>query len=144
MVFKKIRTEYSEFDDSQKSDVVKMLYNLCQSQPQVMSDLLESPASHSSKRKRRDESQSLRDIIVALTVCNNVTPVVGSNNQREFQASSPDEIALVKYAETLGFVLSHRDHRSLQFIDPCSNKKEVEILECFPFSSESKRMGILV
>jgi phospholipid-translocating ATPase len=40
--------------------------------------------------------------MLALSLCHNVTPVYPNANEptyKEFQASSPDEIALVKFAE---------------------------------------------
>jgi len=49
----------------------------------------------------------LRDLSTALVLCNNVTPVT-DEGQRILQASSPDEIALVKFAEDLGFLMRHR------------------------------------
>jgi len=49
------------------------------------------------KGKRRQECL-LRDLSTALILCNNVTPVI-DDGVRILQASSPDEIALVKFAE---------------------------------------------
>ena len=49
------------------------------------------------KMKRRQECL-LRDLVTGLILCNNVTPVE-DDGQRVLQASSPDEIALVKFAE---------------------------------------------
>ena len=43
-----------------------------------------------------------RDFITALAVCHNVTPVfpdIDDPEYKEFQASSPDEVALVKFAD---------------------------------------------
>jgi len=48
-----------------------------------------------------------RDLATALILCNNVTPVT-DEGVRVLQASSPDEIALVKFAEELGFILKDR------------------------------------
>ena len=78
-----------------------------------------------------------------MAICNNVTPAI-TEQGKEYQASSPDEIALVKYADLLGFDLAERDHKGMVIKDPLGNLKEVEILECFPFTSETKRMGIIV
>lgn len=63
---------------------------------------------------------------------------------REFQASSPDEIALVKFAESLGMVLESREENSIRIRDLNHRIMEYEILECFPFNSDTKRMGIIV
>jgi magnesium-transporting ATPase (P-type) len=41
---------------------------------------------------------------------------------RVLQASSPDEIALVKFAESLGFVMKERDINSLVITNPCDEE----------------------
>ena len=74
-----------------------------------------------------------------MVLCNNVTPT-----DNGYQASSPDEIALVKFAETLKMVLTHRTDKNIQLKDACDNIEDFEILANFPFSSETKRMGIIL
>lgn len=86
----------------------------------------------------------LRDLITALAVCHNVTPTTNDEGVREFQASSPDEIALVKIAESLGLRLQHRDEQSMSIVDSSGRTQEYRIVNNFPFSSETKRMGIIV
>lgn len=49
------------------------------------------------KKQRRRQECILKDMVLALVICNNVTPVEDEGN-RVLQASSPDEIALVKFA----------------------------------------------
>lgn len=60
------------------------------------------------------------------------------------QASSPDEHALVKFAGNLNFHLMARDEQKVNLINANKEEEDFEILACFPFSSETKRMGILV
>jgi len=60
------------------------------------------------------------------------------------QASSPDEVALVKFVEGLGYRLEKRDQKNITIKNKIDELEEYEILDCFPFSSESKRMGIVV
>lgn len=51
-------------------------------------------------------------MITALALCHNVTPVYPDESNpdyKEFQASSPDEIALVKFADSLNIRLISRD-----------------------------------
>ena len=91
------------------------------------------------KRKRRERSKIIRDVITAMVLCNNVTPT-----ENGYQASSPDEIALVKFAESLNMVLSHRSDKLIQIKDSADNIETFEILANFPFSSETKRMGIIL
>lgn len=49
---------------------------------------------------KRDRYVMVRDFITALAVCHNVTPSI-DNGKKVYQASSPDEIALVKIAESV-------------------------------------------
>lgn len=50
-----------------------------------------------------------KEFIQAIILCHNVTPIYDEGGERSFQASSPDEIALVQIAEELGFILKKRD-----------------------------------
>lgn len=59
----------------------------------------------------------MRDLSTALILCNNVTPVT-DDGQRILQASSPDEIALVKFAEELGFLMKHREKNEIIITNP--------------------------
>lgn len=61
-----------------------------------------------------------------------------------YQASSPDEVALVQWTERIGLALVHRDLNSMKLRTPMGLIQNYEILQTFPFSSESKRMGIIV
>jgi phospholipid-translocating ATPase len=125
------------------------------------------------KRKiniRKANSKILRESIIALALCNNVTTVhqevitdesklveqenVGRNLNEteksnfskniEYQASSPDELALVNLSKELGVSLIFRDEKIIRILNPINEIEEFEILACFPFTSESKRMGILL
>ena len=51
----------------------------------------------------------MRDLVTSLAVCHNVTPVINDKEERELQASSPDEVALVTFAESNAFKLIERD-----------------------------------
>ena len=61
-----------------------------------------------------------------------------------YQASSPDEVAIVKWTESVGLTLIFRDRTRIELQTPSGNTISFEILEIFPFTSESKRMGIVV
>lgn len=84
---------------------------------------------------------------MALSLCHNVTPVYPKEddpNFKDFQASSPDEIALVKFAEQLEMKLVEREELYIKLVNPKGEVEEYDILQNFPFSSESKRMGIII
>jgi phospholipid-translocating ATPase len=78
-----------------------------------------------------------------MALCHNVTPV-GDGEDRTFQASSPDEIALVKVCESFGIKLASRDQTSIVLNDMHGKQYSYQILNNFPFSSETKRMGTII
>ncbi|KAL2855407.1 hypothetical protein BJY01DRAFT_204098 [Aspergillus pseudoustus] len=100
-------------------------------------------------RTRREIGSRVRDIVLALALCHNVTPTVDEENGvkvTSYQASSPDEIAIVRYTEEVGLKVSYRDRQTivLESKDTVNVAVRVRILDIFPFTSESKRMGIIV
>lgn len=106
-------------------------------------------AAGTATRTRREIGSRVRDIILALALCHNVTPTTddeGGEQVVTYQASSPDEIAIVKYTENVGLRLVHRDRKNivLQSVDSGRVVVRVKILDVFPFTSDSKRMGIIL
>lgn len=105
--------------------------------------------SNSGTRTRREIGTRVRDVVLALALCHNVTPTVEEENGDRittYQASSPDEIAIVRWTESVGLRLLHRDRKSivLQSVESERVVVRVQILNIFPFTSDSKRMGIIV
>jgi len=94
-------------------------------------------------RSRDIKEKLVSDVITAISLCHNVTPVI-DEGKRIFQASSPDEIALVGTIESLGMKLVTRDQDSISIEDAGGSMENYNILAIFPFSSESKRMGIIL
>ncbi|KAJ0425308.1 hypothetical protein BJY00DRAFT_275164 [Aspergillus carlsbadensis] len=100
-------------------------------------------------RTRREIGSRVRDIVLALALCHNVTPTVDEEDGvkvTSYQASSPDEIAIVRYTEEVGLKVSYRDRQTivLESTDTGNVVVRLRILDIFPFTSESKRMGIIV
>ncbi|KRH94397.1 phospholipid-translocating P-type ATPase, flippase [Pseudoloma neurophilia] len=94
-------------------------------------------------KSKRDISTKVYDLVCALALCHNVTPVI-EDNERIYQASSPDEVALVKWCENIGVVLQQRtkDKIIIKILD--GQDKVFKVLYIFPFTSDTKRMGIIV
>lgn len=108
-----------------------------------------SSTGASTTRTRREIGSRVRDLVLALALCHNVTPSTEDDEGRRvttYQASSPDEIAIVRWAENVGLRLMHRDRHSitLQSVDTSRIVVRVKILEVFPFTSAGKRMGIIL
>lgn len=103
-------------------------------------------ANHSTKKE-------INDFLLLLTICNTVIPEYETPAAEEsglssvtgnvkYNASSPDEQALVLAANDLGFVLTSRDgpicHTLIQGV-PMS----FEILNVLEFNSDRKRMSVI-
>lgn len=74
-----------------------------------------------------------------------VTPVVDDDGgETVYQASSPDEVAIVRWTERVGLTLVHRDVNEIRLRTSSGNILAFQILHTFPFTSESKRMGIVI
>ncbi|KAH7152092.1 hypothetical protein B0J13DRAFT_497833 [Dactylonectria estremocensis] len=106
-------------------------------------------ANVGATRTRREIGTRVRDVVLALALCHNVTPTVDVEDGKEvtsYQASSPDEIAIVRWTESVGLRLVHRDRKSmvLEYAESGRPVVRVRILDVFPFTSEGKRMGIIV
>lgn len=93
---------------------------------------------------RKNMSSRVCDMVVAMALCHNVTPAF-EDNEITYQAASPDEIAIVKYTESVGLSLFKRDRHSMILLhEPSGEQLKYEIMNVFPFNSDSKRMGIVV
>ncbi|BFU18901.1 phospholipid-transporting P-type ATPase, putative [Entamoeba histolytica HM-1:IMSS-B] len=94
--------------------------------------------------KKKKNPKFIMRCVQAMALCHNVTPSFNENGEKYYQASSPDEVALVKFAESVGVVLEERTFKKIVLNMPMIGNVEYEILNVFPFSSSTKRMGIIV
>lgn len=95
----------------------------------------------------RPQEQIHRDVIGGIALCNMVTPIT-IDNSTSYMASSPDEIALVKFAKSEGLILSNRvlseDFEEVTLVNQLGQQEHYTVLEMIPFSSETKRMGVIL
>uniref|UniRef100_A0A7N5JQE4 Phospholipid-transporting ATPase n=1 Tax=Ailuropoda melanoleuca TaxID=9646 RepID=A0A7N5JQE4_AILME len=119
-------------------------------------------AQSSAPKVRKSVSSRVHEAVKAIALCHNVTPVYEpragvtgeaeyaeadqdfSDGNRTYQAASPDEVALVQWTESVGLTLVSRDLASVQLRTPGGQILTYCILQMFPFTSESKRMGVIV
>lgn len=85
---------------------------------------------------------SLDEFLTVLAVCHTVIPE-RQGERIVFQASSPDEAALVTGAERLGYRFVTRKPRSV-FVDVHGDVREYEVLQVCEFNSTRKRMSTVV
>jgi len=87
-------------------------------------------------------SAVIDEFLTLLAVCHTVIPE-RKGDKVTFQASSPDEAALVAGAEVLGYQFTTRKPRSV-FINVRGQELEYEILNVCEFNSTRKRMSTVV
>uniref|UniRef100_A0A914DHL0 Phospholipid-transporting ATPase n=1 Tax=Acrobeloides nanus TaxID=290746 RepID=A0A914DHL0_9BILA len=100
-------------------------------------------SAYTGKLARHSFSAKLQAAVEAIALCHNVTPIE-ENGLVTYQAASPDEVALVHWTEQVGVKLAFRDLHNMQLQLSNGIRKSFQILHLFPFTSESKRMGIIV
>ena len=162
MIFKKLSLEDKQYSyESSRSEISKYLEkiykkyndgyfgiprNSLEDRPVDMDEehlaMINSITSkhYSSGRPLKLEKELvLRDFVAALALCHNVTPIYeqedGGGTKKIYQASSPDEISLVKMAEEVGLSLVSRDQNEIVIQNPMGNIDRYRVLANFPFSS---------
>lgn len=94
--------------------------------------------------RRRTTAARVRNLILTLALCHSVTPT-SDNGKLDYQASSPDEVAIVRFTESVGLALVARDRHKLVLRHSASGRlMHYSILYTFPFNSDTKRMGVVV
>ncbi|KAK3727238.1 hypothetical protein QZH41_019302, partial [Actinostola sp. cb2023] len=169
MVFKRLHLGTVSYGED-SIDELKLHLQTAYSQSQGAS---RKPTASVSKVRRTIVTR-VQEAVKAIALCHNVTPVadngdhanarsesvesdememeIFSGPDREarkksamtYQASSPDEVALVTWTEEVGMALVHRDLTSMRVKTPSGQVLVFSVLQIFPFTSESKRMGIIV
>jgi len=148
MIFKKLHLGTVAYSDETFDEVVSA----------VAAEYREGKRVSNSKSRNK-----VTEAVLALALCHNVTPVyedeegedAGESDIPEadqavqsgkvtYQASSPDEVALVEWAGVAGLKLAARTLTELTLTAPQGTTLGYDILQVFPFTSESKRMGIIV
>lgn len=81
--------------------------------------------------------------IEILAVCHTVI-VEDKNNQILYNASSPDELALVNAARLFDFVFKGRDENNNMIVEIQGETLKYQLLNVIEFTSARKRMTVIV
>ncbi|PIK43027.1 putative phospholipid-transporting ATPase IIA [Apostichopus japonicus] len=154
MVFKKLHLGTVSFGTDTNDEIMAHLHtaytNIDQGQ-----DVSTTSGQRKSAVRKTVISKNY-EAVKAVALCHNVTPVYDDDDydlespeaERKdkvvYQASSPDEVALVTWTESVGLALVRRDLSTMALRTPTGNEEIYTILQIFPFTSETKRMGIIV
>ncbi|XP_064393299.1 probable phospholipid-transporting ATPase IIA isoform X2 [Halichondria panicea] len=170
MVFRKLHLGSGAYSTESMPEVKENVRQVFQEQSEVITPQTgQRPAI-----SQRASINHLFECVKAIALCHNVSPVLDEDESHDledgscdsgseqeavvlyekdrsnqsgsisYQASSPDEIALVRWSESVGLTLVERDLTSMQLQGPNGHRLNYKILQLFPFTSESKRMGIVV
>uniref|UniRef100_A0A8B9KFC7 Phospholipid-transporting ATPase n=1 Tax=Astyanax mexicanus TaxID=7994 RepID=A0A8B9KFC7_ASTMX len=102
----------------------------------------DDPALIQNIEKNHPTSPQICEFLTMMAVCHTVVPE-REEDQIIYQASSPDEGALVKGAKSLGFVFTARTPHSV-IIEALGKEMSYELLNVLEFSSNRKRMSVVV
>ncbi|XP_055249682.1 probable phospholipid-transporting ATPase IIA isoform X2 [Moschus berezovskii] len=155
MVFKRLHLGTVAYGLDSMDEVQSHIFSIYTQQPQ---DPPAQKGSAPTTKVRRTMSSRVHEAVKAIALCHNVTPVYESNGVtdqaeaekqyedscRVYQASSPDEVALVQWTDSVGLALVGRDQSCMQLRTPGDQILNFTILQLFPFTYESKRMGVIV
>lgn len=94
-------------------------------------------------RSGHPTAEVAREFLVLLAVCHTVVPEYDDSGKLIYQASSPDEAALVSAARFFGFEFSQRTTKSVT-INVQGKELRYEILNVLEFNSTRKRMSVIV
>ncbi|KAI8384185.1 hypothetical protein BD560DRAFT_385239 [Blakeslea trispora] len=104
------------------------------------------PAIYDDLEKKDDHAASITHFFSALALCHTALADRPDNTNRhriDYKAQSPDESALVASARDLGFVFLGRESNTLT-VEVMGNKKKYELLNVLEFSSNRKRMSVII
>ncbi|KAF5711357.1 phospholipid-transporting ATPase DNF3 [Fusarium mundagurra] len=93
-------------------------------------------------------ARKAKQYILAVALCHTCLPEYKENGELEFQAASPDELALVRAAQELGYLVINRTTQTitLRVTQPDGHEEELkyEVLDVIEFTSARKKMSIVV
>ena len=157
----RIHTEYAQYTiTDNKREMLQMIeYSCQQSSKGPAQDYTLDQKSGQFVARRREQSVVLRDMLTALALCNNVTPVIEQDDKVEhgtvpfekaehqiidedkerksilkgqkepqLEASSPDEVAMVKFGFQLNMSLCERDRTYCYMRNAVGEIEEYDVL----------------
>ena len=102
------------------------------------------------RKPQTDFAEKVRMFLLSIALCHTCVPEVHEKGTTQYQATSPDELALVRAAEELGFLLIDRSLGKITIqrgVTKDHSKpilEEYQVLRVIEFSSKRKRMSIIV
>lgn len=117
-----------------------------QSQPETSTKAL---MRHLSEKPDSTLGQKATMMLLCMALCHSCVPEISQDGSIHFQSSSPDELALVRAAQDLGFSIRSRDNDAIVLSLSTSNDRSVrtetyKVLDVIDFSNDRRRMSVIV
>lgn len=87
-----------------------------------------------------EDCKKLKDGIISLGLCHNVV----LENNGDYNASSPDELAFVSFAKLVGCEFKGMDDDNYIILNEFGNETKYKVLDTFEFDSDRKRMSVII
>ena len=89
-------------------------------------------------------NKEVRDFLVLMSICHTVVPEKGEDGKIHYNASSPDEKALVEGAAEYKYTFVSKTSNSVTIRNHLNKQETFEVLAIIEFTSTRKRMSIVV
>ncbi|KAL2754904.1 hypothetical protein ACRALDRAFT_2064824, partial [Sodiomyces alcalophilus JCM 7366] len=100
------------------------------------------------RRPNTTFARKAKFFLLSIALCHTCLPEEGAKGEIEYQAASPDELALVEAAKDLGYVLVDRPNQQiilqLPNSDGSTTRETYQVLDVIEFTSKRKRMSIII
>lgn len=103
-----------------------------------------------SEKPKSTLGQKAMLMLLCMALCHSCVPEISQDGVTiDFQSSSPDELALIRAAQAMGFLMRTRDHDSIvlslsTFNDASIRTETYKVLNVIDFSNERRRMSVIV
>ena len=103
-----------------------------------------------SKKPKSAFASRARLMLLCMALCHSCVPeTMQDGTTIDFRASSPDELALARAAQQMGFLMRSRDHKTVTLelsssANASSKVERYEVLAVIDFSTQRKRMSVVV
>lgn len=110
--------------------------------PYVKNVDFEDPKVWNSRNSQfaSDDCKKLKEGIISLGLCHNVV----LENDGDYNASSPDELAFVNFAKLVGCEFKGMDEDNHIILNEFGHEKKYKLLDSFEFNSDRKRMTVIM
>ncbi|KAL2062033.1 hypothetical protein VTL71DRAFT_6299 [Oculimacula yallundae] len=115
--------------------------------PSKRESTTEELAAYLQRRSDSPFVKKSRFFLLAMALCHTALPETQESGEIDYQAMSPDELALVRAARDLGFIVVDRPSQSITIVSKDGERQTretYEVLDIVEFSSKRKRMSIII